>query len=262
MTRKELTILTISTGVRPSLRKCVRSIAPFLDETTQHLIWIGGKDYEAARLYAGILEEEFKWSRHTKVVCGSDTGLYDAINKAIKLVASRFLVFLHDDDYWEDPESVIRELNALSLYTEDTKNSYPGRAQVLFGGAKLGHGLFARRWLSNDDGVVVRFGVPMLPPHTACIFSEEVYSRYTYDPKLSIAADTEVLLRAYADGVIFRRLDCLTVCMSAGGLSTSLPRFVQKISEDLIVYRRNGFSSGTAVFLKMAFKISQYFVGK
>ena len=182
-------------------------------------------------------------NRIARIVSEPDHGMYEAINKGIRMATGEVIGLLHSDDFLFDTH-VLSDVAACFERT---------RADVVYG-----NGLFVdagntdrvvRNWVSGPFRPwKVRCG--WLPLHPTVYVRREVMERTRlYDERYKIAADTDFLLRCLLDtSWRVEYLDRYIVRMRMGGLSTDRARRKQMWREDVTIYREHGFPS---VLLKL-----------
>ena len=193
------------------------------------------------------------YSEHiSHIVSESDTGMYEAINKGIRLATGDIIGLLHSDD-------VFYSADVLSEIVDIFSRNQP---DIVYG-----NGLFVsadnpekivRNWISGEYELKkVRHG--WLPLHTTMYVKREVYERCgLYDESYKIAADSDMLVRMLYD-YRFRvyYLNRYIVRMQMGGLSTSLKSQIHKWKEDIRMYRSHGFNPYISLTRKILSKVKQ-----
>jgi len=88
MTR--FSIITVALNSEKYIRKTLQSVADqdFCDY--EHIVWDGGSSDGTMDII-----EDFP---HVKLICGSDSGISDAMNKGAQSARGEFLIHLHSDD--------------------------------------------------------------------------------------------------------------------------------------------------------------------
>lgn len=116
MTDSSLPLVTVVTATyqlirskrREQFRSCVESIHRQTYPAIEHLVIDGGSD-------DGSLELIREYEDKGKLTCisGPDKGIYDAMNKGMRLAKGKYIAFLNSDDCWHDPEGVARTVELL-----------------------------------------------------------------------------------------------------------------------------------------------------
>lgn len=199
---------------------------------------------------------EYK-DRISTIISEPDKGMYEAINKGIRVATGDVIGLLHSDDF---------------LYATDTVSHIAAALERSQADFVYGDGLFVdsvdtgkvvRNWLSGryTKGKVRRGWLPL---HPTCYIRKEVMNRWGgYDESYRIAADSELLVRyLYEADLKVYYLPEYIVRMRMGGLSTDSRKMKLKWSEDLRLYRHHGFHAYWALGCKIASKIPQFVSAK
>ncbi len=182
-----------------------------------------------------------------------DRGMYEAINKGLRLATGDIVGLMHSDDFFYEKNTVSKLVAKLEKE----------QADILYG-----NGLFVdatdttkvvRNWISgNYKRRSMRNG--WLPLHPTCYIRKGCLAQMgLYDESFKIAADSDFLLRYMYEGrfkVIYH--PHYIVRMRMGGLSTTPNKMKQKWREDMRLYRQHGFNPYWALGCKIASKVPQY----
>ena len=192
-------------------------------------------------------------SRIAKVISERDGGMYEAINKGIKMATGEIVGLLHSDDFLFHP-------HIISEIVERFKQT---SADIVYG-----NGLFVdaqgtdkviRDWRSgNYRRWKVRLG--WLPLHPTVYIKRSAIERYgLYNEKYQIAADSDFLVRyLYKADLQVEYLGKYVVRMRMGGLSTDSQKRKAMWKEDVEMFRENGFWGVPEKILKMCWKVPQF----
>ena len=192
-------------------------------------------------------------SRITKVISERDGGMYEAINKGIKMATGEIVGLLHSDDFLFHP-------HIISEIVERFKQT---SADIVYG-----DGLFVnahetekviRDWRSgNYRRWKVRLG--WLPLHPTVYIKRSAIDQYgLYNENYKIAADSDFLVRyLYKAHLKVEYLGKYVVRMRMGGLSTDSQKRKAMWKEDVEMFRENGFWGVPEKILKMCWKVPQF----
>lgn len=192
-------------------------------------------------------------SQICKAVSERDGGMYEAINKGIKMATGDIVGLLHSDDF-------LIHNHIISEIVERFKQT---SADIVYG-----DGLFVdahqtdkviRDWRSgNYRRWKVRLG--WLPLHPTVYIKRSVMEKYgLYDERYQIAADSDFLVRyLYKADLKVGYLGKYVVRMRMGGLSTDSQKRKTMWKEDVKMYRKNGFWGVPEKILKMGWKVPQF----
>ena len=190
--------------------------------------------------------------RITKILSEPDNGMYEAINKGIRLASGDIVGLLHSDDFFynthviSDIVRIFNETGADFVYGNGLYVDTEHTDRVV------------RNWVSGRyHRWKVRFG--WLPLHPTVYIRREVLRRCgLYDESYKIAADSDLLVRyLYEANLKVEYLNRYVVRMRTGGLSTDSSRRKLMWEEDVRMYKAHGFSGIPEKLMKMGWKIPQ-----
>jgi glycosyltransferase involved in cell wall biosynthesis len=203
----------------------------------------------------GTLEVIQRYARRlAHVVSEPDGGIYDALNKGLRLAGGDAVGFLHADDRFAHDRVLSRIATALADPRVD---------------ACYGDLLYVRR---DDPTQVVRHWRAgeyhprrliwgWMPPHPTFYARRAVYQRLGgFDSRYRIAADYDCLLRLLGGGVACAYLPEVLIHMRLGGASNRSPRnLLEKSREDYQALRRNRIGGLGTLLAKNLRKLPQFF---
>ena len=219
-------------------------------------------DIEYIVVDGGSTDNSFKivrsyGSQICKAVSERDGGMYEAINKGIKMATGDIVGLLHSDDF-------LIHNHIISEIVERFKQT---SADIVYG-----DGLFVdahqtdkviRDWRSgNYRRWKVRLG--WLPLHPTVYIKRNAIEQYgLYNEKYQIAADSDFLVRyLYKANLKVGYLGKYVVRMRMGGLSTDSQKRKAMWKEDVEMFRKNGFWGVPEKILKMGWKVPQFLNAK
>lgn len=191
----------------------------------------------------------------TKVISEPDSGLYDAMNKGIRLATGDVVGILNSDDFYT---------------SDDVLATIAGEFERKEVDAVYGDVHFVRpdnldkcvRYYSSSmfSPFFLRFG--FMPAHPSFYVRRECYEQYgLYDTSYRIASDYDMMVRLfYKYKITYSYIKRDMVTMRTGGLSTkNLKNRMLITSEDVKACRRNGLYSNVAMIsLKYLYKIFEF----
>lgn len=199
---------------------------------------------------------EYK-DRISNIISEPDHGMYEAINKGIRMATGDIIGLVHSDDFLYDNRVISDVVKRMS----DTE------ADFLYG-----DGVYVN---CNDTSKLVRnwiggpyhrwkVGLGWLPLHPTCYIMRDVMMREgLYDESYKIAADSDLLFRyLYLSDLKVTYLKRRIIRMRMGGLSTDSEKRRQMFEEDLRMYRSHGRWGYPSKLLKMAWKVPQFIEAK
>lgn len=189
-----------------------------------------------------------------------DRGIYDALNKGVRMATGDFVGFLHADDFLAAPGVLHRISCALENsgaeavygdldYVHERGNSN-GAAFDVESKSEIGNRQSAfkvvRHW---NSGIYYRHKLKWgwMPPHPTLYLKRDIYERTKlpsgeyFDTTFTCAADYDFMMRIFGQyGVEPAYLPVVLVKMRLGGISNrSLRHILTKSREDWTAIRRN-----------------------
>lgn len=172
----------------------------------------------------------------TTIVSEKDNGIYDAINKGIRLATGDIIANLNSDDFYID-NNVIADVVA-TFGKEKTDTLY---ADLYYVDA-VDTNKIVRYWKSKQykEGLFLK---GWMPPHPTFFVKKEVYQKYgLFDLQFKSAADYEIMLRfihRFKTSIAY--LPRVIVKMRVGGVSNaSLKNRIKANQEDRKAWEVNG----------------------
>lgn len=190
----------------------------------------------------------------SRFVSEPDKGMYDALNKGLRLATGDIIGLMHSDDEFYDA-TVVSQIVAAFQNNPNTDGVY-------------GDGIY----VSNDaEERIIRDRIGgayslkkvqsgWLPLHPTVYLKRTVIEKYGfYNLDFKIASDTELLLRyLYKYQIKITYVNSYFVKMRMGGLSTSYKRAFEVLVEDYNIYKFHGLFAFRVVFLKKMVALKQY----
>jgi glycosyltransferase involved in cell wall biosynthesis len=146
-----------------------------------------------------------------------DSGIYEAMNKALCLFTGRYVLFLNAGDELYD-ESVLQKVT-------DKISTLGFPEKLIFGNAKIIDN-YGYSWLYPPRSVVEKKRLEKwikrnYPNHQSCFFPSDFAKTNHYDSGKSISADSEVKKKAM-DSIGYEHVDVNVCNFYYGGISTKL----------------------------------------
>ena len=226
----------------------LRSVAAQTHPDIEHIIIDGGSTDATLAL---IAEHGRNVSR---VISEPDDGIYDAMNKGMRLATGELVGCLNSDDVYATPRALA---NIASVAAQGMDAVYgdityvdPSRTDPL-----------VRYWRAGQYSIrQVRFG--WMPPHPSLYVRRSLIERIgNFDASLRIAGDYEFMLRLFGvPGLKVGYVPEVVVDMRVGGASQrSLGALLKKSREDLLALRRHRMGGIVALLCKNLRKIPMFF---
>lgn len=218
-----ISVITVCYNSALTIKDTLESVALQGNKDFEHLIIDGGsKD--------GTLDIIRAWKGHSfRLVSEPDEGIYDAMNKGVKLATGNVVAFLNADDFYKDADVLERVARVMlveqldALYG-DVEFFRPGQQDVV-----------ARRYNSGRF-TAGRLGWGWMPAHPALFVRRALFERYgVFRTDYRIAGDFEFIARVFKHPELrHRHLPESLVCMQLGGVSTSGWRATLQLNREMM----------------------------
>jgi len=186
-----------------------------------------------------------------KFITEKDNGIYDGLNKGIKLANGDIIAFLHSDDIYANNTIIEKVVN-------EFYNGYEG----VYGDLT---------YVSKNDGKIIRYWKSgyfelnklkkgWMPPHPTLFLKKEIYEKYGFfDLSFKIAADYDFMLRVLKNNPKLSYIPELLYKMRIGGESNkSLKNILLKSKEDYKALKKNKIGGISTLIYKNIIKIPQF----
>lgn len=242
--------ISIITAVYNNESQIATAIESVLNQTYSDIEYIviegGSKD--------GTMDvvKRFK-TRIATIVSEPDKGIYDALNKGIKLATGDVVGFMHSDDIYASDEVIA---HVAQQFADETVDTVYGDLQYV---RKDDPSKVVRYWKSNSfDIEQLKRG--WMPPHPTVYLRRSVYEQYgLFDTSFRIAADYDFMLRIFSDNErVSRYIPEVLVKMRVGGESNSIKNYIRKWNEDYRALQRNNMGGIRVLATKNLSKLKQF----
>ena len=243
----KVSIITVTYNSAHTLKDCIHSVSSQSYDNIEH-IFIDGNSTDNT---VEIIKNHAPGSVY---ISETDRGLFDAMNKGLKLATGDLIGILNSDDMYaysnviRDTVELIADKDALyaDLCYVDRANSEK----------------IKRYWKSGPYNRT-SFKCGWMPPHPTLFVKKSIYDKFgCFNLNLRSAADYELMLRfLYKHQIKTVYLPKITVIMREGGVSNqSLIHRIKANKEDRIAWELNKLKTPFFLpFIKPLRKLLQYF---
>lgn len=142
----------------------------------------------------------------SKIVSEKDSGIYDAMNKGVRMASGKIVGIINSDD-WYEPNTL--ELVAKAYDESDKRTIFHGLCKYHF---------------PDSEGDIHAYHHSVLPSmniaHPTVFVPTILYQEFgAFDDRFKIAADYELLLRMYRRGISYKRIERILANFQHGGYS-------------------------------------------
>lgn len=243
----KISIITITYNSAKTLQRALASVQGQTYPNIEHIV-VDGASTDGTR---EIIEVYAKEHANVRWVSEKDEGIYNALNKGIRMATGDAIGFMHSDDVFFAPDSIEHIVEAF----ESTQ------ADVVYGDLQYCRGnRVVRHWQSNAfNPRGLKFG--WMPPHPTVYVRSSVYKQVgEYDEWFRISADYDMILRIFSAGYTSHYIPEVIVSMEVGGASNKNTKArLSKTQEDYIALKKNHVGAGyLTVACKQLRKIRQF----
>ena len=244
-----ISIITVCFNSARTIEDTIKSVLS-QDYNSIEYIVVDGKSTD------GTLEILAKYSGQiSRQISEPDSGIYDAMNKGIKLATGNIIGFLNSDDVYAN-EDIITKV-AQVMQNKNVDCCYGDLEYV----AENNPGKIVRKWKSRPYQENL-FRKGWHPPHPTFFAKKSIFHKYgAFDTSKDIGADYELMLRFLQRyNINAEYIPHVLVKMRSGGISNKNPYQIIKANiECYQAWRKNGLKVSPFIMLKKpASKLIQY----
>jgi glycosyltransferase involved in cell wall biosynthesis len=220
----KFSIITVCFNAHETIQLCLDSVADQLDVNYQHIIVDGGSSDGTL----DILRQYSRSSKYITWISEPDKGIYDAMNKGIKIANGDIVAILNADDFYSSPHT----LKEVSKQFYKNSSSDIILTDIVFFSKKH----FNIRNISAEWFTPKKLTYGWMPPHPGMFVKRNVYERVgCYDISYQIAADYEFCIRAFLkERTRYTVFKYTSVRMRQGGVSSSGLRSTITITQEIV----------------------------
>ncbi|MBP7278807.1 MAG: glycosyltransferase [Sedimentibacter sp.] len=211
--RPLVSLITVSYNSEKTIADTIESILEQTYDNIEYII-VDGLSSDNTVSIAKNYETEFKDKGYSFIIISEkDSGLYDAMNKGIRLSTGDIVGILNSDDFYVN-EYIIEKVVKMMM----EENSDCLYADLLYVD-EVNLEKVVRRWKANKGD----FRLGWNPPHPTTFITKRSYDKYgLYKTDYKISSDYDILYRIIHKGKVKTSyLEEYIVKMRIGGKSTS-----------------------------------------
>lgn len=162
-----------------------------------------------------------------KVISEKDNGLYDAMNKGIKLATGDIIGIINSDD-------ILSNNKVFSTVI----NSFDNNTDIVYANVLYMNDDFTKTVRNYISGI--KTADYWCPAHPSMYVRKTIYDKLgTYNTKYSICSDYDFMVRCNVNNVRYKYVDEYFVKMRYGGTSNGLANYIKNFNECYIVLKSN-----------------------
>ena len=237
------------------LTDCLNSVASQSHNNIEHVV-IDGASTDGTLSLLNSKKDQL-----SILVSESDDGIYDAMNKGIKIAKGDIIGFLNSDDFYANNEVISKVVSEFkkepsldACYADLIYVNQSNTSKIVrnFKSSEFRQGLFSKGWC---------------PPHPTFFVRRSVYERYgNFDLNYRIASDVDLMMRFLEIHKIkSRHIPEVWVKMRMGGTTNkNFKNIWAQNQEVLSSFDKNGLSVNLIIFViyKIFSRFKQFFTRK
>lgn len=196
----KFTIITVCYNTSTTIRETIDSVLGQTYQELEYIVVDSKSEDGTVEILQSITDKRLTF------ISEKDSGIYNAMNKGLKMASGDYLIFLGADDIFYDKDVLKKVAGKLT-----------GSNDVVYGDVmlktrqRLYNGAFSR-WTWGHRNIC----------HQSIFYPKSVYGRYMYNEKYRSVADWDYNLRLLIDGIKFTYIR-ETICTfnDNDGLSSS-----------------------------------------
>jgi glycosyltransferase involved in cell wall biosynthesis len=249
----KISIVTISFNSVQTIRDTIESV---LSQTYPNLEYIIVDGASTDGTVDVIKDYENRFNGKLRWVSEPDSGLYDAMNKGIRMATGDIVGILNSDDFYHRPDSIEVIANAfidkrLKAVFADVRFVAPDNLDKTV------------RYYSSAKFTPKRFRFGFMPAHPTFFTYKKYFDKFGYyETDYEMAADYELLIRfLYVHRLKYKYIPIDLLKMRQGGRSTaSIRRKLMFDTEIVRACKANGIYTNTVLLLFRGFeKLYEFF---
>lgn len=253
----KISIITVSYNSQSTIQDTFDSV---LNQTYSDIEYIVIDGKSSDNTPDIINEYESLFNDRLKLISEPDKGLYDAMNKGIKMATGDIVGIINSDDFYHKPDIIEK---VASTFIENKA------VQAVFGDVRFvnPNNLDKTvRYYRAKNFNVNRFRFGFMPPHPTFFTYKHNFEKFGYyQTDYKIAADYELLIRfLYTNGLKYKYLPLDIMKMRTGGASTKSLKSNLVLNQEIVrACRENGiYTNMVILMLKYFSKVWELIITK
>ena len=245
----KISIITVCFNSKEHIKDTIESVFNQSYPEIEYIVVDGGSKDGTVEILKSFNGKISQW------ISEPDEGIYDAMNKGIRLATGDVVGIVNSDDFFHRRDSI--EAIAKCFRENEVESVF---ADVIF--VKRDNPERHIRYYSSESFRPWKMKFGFMPAHPTFFTYRSTFEKYGfYDTSFTIAADFEIMVRLFLKHKIsYKYINMDLMKMRTGGVSTrSLKSNLIINKENLRALRKNGFYSNYLfLFSRYVIKIFHY----
>ena len=253
----KISIICVCFNSQETIGDCITSILKQTYKNSE-LVIIDGNSTDKT---LSIIENFKQKMPNLKVISEKDKGVYDAMNKGIKIASGDVIGFLNSDDFYPN-QGILNEVSQSFINDAKIDGCY---SDLIYVDRKRPKKI-VRYWQPHHF-VKGSFSKGWMVPHPTFFARKVIYNKYgNFDLKYNLASDVDLMIRFFEiKRINFKYIPKIFVYMRLGGITNqSIKNIYLQNIEILRSLRSHNLQSNLFIFLffKIIHRLKQYFFNR
>jgi glycosyltransferase involved in cell wall biosynthesis len=229
----KVSIITVTLNSAEYIEDCIKSVVCQNHKEIEHIVIDGGSTDGTIDVIRKFDNKIASW------VSEPDSGIYDAMNKGIRMATGDVVGILNADDFYVSNEVISLIKN--EFFSKHVDSVFADLVYV-----KRNNNDAVVRYYQSSNFHPQKFAYGWMPAHPTFFVKRHFYDQYgTFKTDYRIAADFELLVRFLAKYQLsFSYIPKVIIKMRAGGLSTKNIKSNLTLNNEIIrACRENGIKT-------------------
>ena len=220
----KITIITVCVNAEKTIKDTIESVLKQSYKDFEYIIVDGKSSDDTLKIISKYQDKRIK------LISEKDKGLYDAMNKGIKLATGDIIGTINSDD-------ILASENIFQTVIEN----FDENTDVIYANIKYYNEDFSK--VKRDFISGTKENEYFCPAHPSMYVRKEIYQRIgTYNTSYKIASDFDFMVRCNLNNVRYKYIDKYFVYMRYGGKSNGFVGYLENYKECFEVLRQNKVS--------------------
>ena len=200
----KVSIITVTLNCELTIRETVESVLKQSYKNIEHIIVDGLSSDKTLDI---VEEYRPQYCGRLKIISEQDSGIYDAMNKGVKLSSGVYVYFLNSGDYFYD-QNVLR---FLEQYFSDDYDLIIGTVIRIYKG-----------YCVNIEGDLEKLHIGKMPPHQGSFIRRSIFEALNgYNVKYRSSGDIDFFCKLYFSKHSYIKINNIIAYMPSGGMSSN-----------------------------------------
>lgn len=233
----KISIITVSYNSEATIETTFQSVANQTYDNIEYIVVDGNSKDATHSIIKKYKDVVTKW------VSERDDGLYDAMNKGIKMATGDVIGLINSDDLFCDNKAIEKVMKVF-----ESNPTIDSVYADLFYVSQDNTDNIVRRWVTGEQR---KFKYGWHPAHPTLYIKKEVYNKYgLFDLDYKLAADFEIMLRFLEKYKIstFYLKEALVKMRLGGATNQSVENIYKQNVECIKSFRMNGINVNPVLY--------------